>query len=239
MPNDDVADLLQNPILEVLGREIVDGALTSGDRLTLESLQERFGVSRTVMRDCMRVLESLRMVVSRRRVGLVVQEPEDWNKFDRRVIRWRLAGPGREAQFTELTELRIAVEPLSAARAARRSSAVVRDRLTELAANMRRLGEAGQLEEFLEADIEFHQLLLRASGNSMFAQLDGVIAEVLAGRTHQGLMPFHPRPEALAEHEAVADAVARQDPEAAERHMQVLVDEVRRALDSPNPSSAK
>ncbi|MBG6084740.1 FadR/GntR family transcriptional regulator [Zhihengliuella flava] len=236
MLNDDVADLLQNPILEELGQQIVDGVIAPGDRLTLDSLQARFGVSRTVMRDCMRVLESLRMVISRRRVGLVVQPPESWNKFDRRVIRWRLSGPGREDQFAELTELRIAVEPLSAARAAARATAVARDRLQELAGELRRLGEAGELEEFLAADIEFHQLLLRSSGNSMFAQLDGVIAEVLTGRTHQGLMPFHPRPEALAEHEAVADAVARRDSHAAERHMQVLVDEVRRALDSPNPA---
>ena len=225
------ATVLQEPIVETLGREIIDGVLSPGDRLTLEVLQSRFGVSRTVMRDCMRVLESLRLVYPKRRIGLVVQESRFWNAYDRRVIRWRLAGPGRERQFTELTELRVAVEPLAAAGAARRATAQAREEITSLAQQLRSLGEAGELEKFLAVDIAFHSLLLRASGNSMFAELDGVVAEVLSGRTHQGMMPFHPREEALAEHEAVAAAVADADGPGAERHMQVLVDEVRAALE--------
>lgn len=227
-----VATVLQEPIVETLGREITDGTLRPGDRLTLEALQARFGVSRTVMRDGMQVLESLRMVYAKRRVGLVVQEPRFWNAYDRRVIRWRLAGPGRERQFTELTELRIAVEPLAAAGAARRAPDPDREEILRLAAELRRLGEAGDLEGFLQADIAFHSLLLHASGNSMFAELDGVVAEVLAGRTHQGMMPFQPREKALAEHEAVAFAVAAADGPGAEAHMQVLVDEVRAALEA-------
>lgn len=226
------ATVLQEPIVETLGREITDGVLRPGDRLTLESLQARFGVSRTVMRDGMRVLESLRLVYAKRRVGLVVQEPRFWNSYDRRVIRWRLAGPGRERQFTELTELRVAVEPLAAAGAARRAPDTARAEIVRLAAEMRRLGEAGDLEAFLSVDIAFHALLLRASGNSMFAELDGVVAEVLTGRTEQGMMPFHPRAKALDEHDAVAAAVAASDGVAAERHMQVLVDEVRAALEA-------
>ena len=225
------ATVLQEPIVETLGREIIDGVLSPGDRLTLEALQSRFGVSRTVMRDCMWVLESLRLVYPKRRIGLVVQESRFWNAYDRRVIRWRLSGPGRERQFTELTELRVAVEPLAAAGAARRATAQAREEITSLAQQLRSLGEAGELEKFLAVDIAFHSLLLRASGNSMFAELEGVVAEVLSGRTHQGMMPFHPREEALAEHEAVAVAVADADGPGAERHMQVLVDEVRAALE--------
>ncbi|MGO1518103.1 MAG: FadR/GntR family transcriptional regulator [Arthrobacter sp.] len=225
------ATVLQEPIVETLGREIVDGVLAPGDRLTLDALQSRFGVSRTVMRDCMRVLESLRLVYAKRRIGLVVQESRFWNAYDRRVIRWRLSGPGRERQFTELTELRVAVEPLAAAGAARRAPSQAREEIVSLAAQLRRLGEEGDLEGFLAVDIAFHALLLRASGNSMFAELDGVVAEVLSGRTHQGMMPFHPREKALAEHEAVAAAVAAADGPGAERHMQVLVDEVRAALE--------
>ncbi|MET1035990.1 MAG: FCD domain-containing protein [Arthrobacter sp.] len=226
------AEVLQEPIVEALGREIVDGVLAPGDRLTLESLQARFGVSRTVMRDCMRVLESLRLVYPKRRLGLVVQEPRFWAPYDPRVIRWKLAGPGRERQYAELTELRIAVEPLAAAGAARRADTAAREHVLRLAADLRRWGEAGDLEAFLKVDIEFHRLLLASSGNSMFAALGGVVEEVLTGRTRQGLMPFNPRREALEEHEAVARSVAAGDSAGAERHMQHLVDEVRAALEA-------
>jgi DNA-binding FadR family transcriptional regulator len=223
--------VLQEPIVETLGREIVDGLLPPGERLTLESLQQRFGVSRTVMRDCMRVLESLRLVYPKRRLGLVVQEARFWNPLDPRIIRWRLAGPGRERQYAELTELRVAVEPLAAARAALKAPDAARVEIVALGAELRRLGEAGELEAFLAVDIAFHKLLLESSGNTMFAALNNVVAEVLAGRTHQGLMPFKPLAEALDEHEAVAAAVAAGDQAAAESHMQNLVNEVRAALE--------
>ncbi|MEE1621447.1 FadR/GntR family transcriptional regulator [Zafaria sp. Z1313] len=226
------ADVLQERLIEELGREIVDGVLAPGSRLTLGGLQERFGVSRTVVRDCMRVLESLRLVYPKRRLGLVVHDPRHWNRYDPRVIAWRLAGPGRQEQFTELTQLRIAVEPLAAAGAARLAADEARTRLTDLAGELRRLGEAGDLEGFLAVDTAFHRLLLEESGNSMFAALHEVVAEVLAGRTHQGLMPFNPREIALKRHEEVAAAVAAGDCAAAERHMQELVDEVRAALDA-------
>ena len=80
-----------------------------------------------------------------------------------------------------------------------------------LAADLRRLGEAGDLEAFLAADIEFHRLLLQSCGNEMFLALEGMVAEVLTSRTQQGLMPFKPRDEALQAHEDVAAAVAGGD----------------------------
>ncbi|MGH3950638.1 MAG: hypothetical protein ACRDSE_16225, partial [Pseudonocardiaceae bacterium] len=52
--------------------------------------QDRHGVSRTVARETMRVLESMGLVVSRRRVGITVRPLGEWNVFDPRVIWWRL-----------------------------------------------------------------------------------------------------------------------------------------------------
>jgi DNA-binding FadR family transcriptional regulator len=150
--------------------------------------------------------------------------------FDPRVIRWRLAGPGRLAQLRSLTELRAAVEPVAAAAAARHADPGEVDRLLALVARMRELGEAGRLDEFVVCDIEFHALLLRAGRNEMFAALTDVVAEVLAGRTRHGLMPDRPRPEALDAHDAVADAIRARDPEAAERAMTVITTEIRAAL---------
>lgn len=224
------AAVLNARIVEVLGREIAGGVLRPGDRLTLEGLQEEFGVSRTVIRDCTRVLESMNLVYSKRRIGVVVQERRFWNVFDPRMIRWRLMGPGRTGQFRTLTELRVAVEPMAAAGAARHADDGDRSRLLTLAADLRRLGEAGRLEAFLEADIEFHTLLLRKSGNEMFASLQDVVAEVLAGRTRQGLMPLHPTEAGLCGHELVAAAVAGGDGAAAREHMAALLEEVRSAV---------
>ena len=222
------AEVMNNRIIEVVGRDIVTGVTSPGSRLTLEGLQEKFGVSRTVVRDCMQILEAMNLVYSKRRIGLVVQDPSRWNVYDPRVIGWRLSGPGRSEQFQSLTELRIAVEPLAAAGAARRASLDQRERLVLLSRRMREA--AADPEAFLAADIAFHALLLQASGNEMFAALSEVVAEVLSGRSRQNLMPSGPRPEALDQHEAVAAAVAAKDPAAARARMADLLLEVEDAI---------
>ncbi|MBG6226341.1 DNA-binding FadR family transcriptional regulator [Arthrobacter sp. CAN_A2] len=218
-------------IIDALGQDIADGVLPEGARLTIEGLQQQFGVSRTVVRDCMRVLESMNLIVPKRRIGLVVQGPERWNVYDPRVIRWRLHGPGRAAQFRSLTHLRRAVEPVAAALAARHASGAQRLRIAALGEDLRRLGEAGSLEEFLDVDIEFHTLILEASGNEMFHALREVIAEVLSGRTHQGLMPHNPKEHALRTHEQVASAIRGGDAATAEACMESLLAEVSEAID--------
>ena len=224
------AAVLYTPVLDSLGIAITSGASPVGTVLTLDDLQQTFKISRTIAREVMRILESMKLVRVRRRVGIIVRSPDDWNVFDARIIRWRLDGPERNAQLRSLTELRIAIEPYAAAAAANNATAAESLRILELAAEMRRSGEAGELEMFLELDIEFHSLMLRASCNEMFAALIDVVAEVLAGRTHHGLMPALPADEALEAHERIAQAVADHDPVAAEAGMHDALFEVRDTL---------
>lgn len=176
----------------------------------------------------MQILEAMNLVYSKRRIGIVVQDPAHWNVYDPRIIRWRLSGPGRRIQFRSLTELRIAVEPLAAAGAARKATPEQREALVDLARQMRE--SAGDSEAFLAADIAFHTLLLQASGNEMFTALSEVVAEVLSGRTRENLMPARPRPEALDGHEAVAAAVADMDSAGARARMAGLLVEVEEAI---------
>ncbi|MEO5780548.1 MULTISPECIES: FadR/GntR family transcriptional regulator [Arthrobacter] len=217
-------------VLDELGEGIVAGVFAPGQRLTLEGIQHQYGISRTLARDTTRVLESMNLVYSRRRVGIVVQDPALWNVFDPKLVRWRLASGRRTEQYASLTELRMAVEPIAAAGAARRAGAAERRQLAALAAELRRLGEAGDLEGFLAADIAFHQLILHSSGNEMFHALDAMVAEVLSSRTRQRLMPFHPHPDALQAHEDVAAAVAAGDAGTAETAMHRILEEVRTAM---------
>ena len=216
-------------MLDALGQEITDGTLPAGHVLTLDLLEERFGVSRTVAREAMRILQSMGLVTSRRRVGITVRPRESWNLFDPRVIWWRLSGDGRDAQLRSLTELRTAVEPLAAAAAAHNASGEVRARVIDLSSAMREKGESSELSEFLDLDIAFHTALLKASGNEMFEALAGVVTVVLQGRTQLGLMPPQPVPEALALHEEVAYSVADGRAADSENAMRELLAEVRSA----------
>ncbi|MFJ6215815.1 FadR/GntR family transcriptional regulator [Streptomyces sp. NPDC092296] len=214
---------LHGRLLADLGPAIASGEIPVGAVLRMEELEARYGVSRTVVREAVRVLEAMRMVASRRRVGITVQPRAGWDVFDPLVIRWRLAGPDRAAQLRSLGDLRAAVEPAAAALAARHATDDQRRALGALAVELTVTARTGDLAAFLGQDIAFHRVLLEASGNEMFAQLGDVVAAVLTGRTEHRLMPHHPRPYALARHREVAEAVCAGEPERAERAMRAIV----------------
>ncbi len=224
----DETPLRHHAIARELGIEIIDGEWT-GSR-TLEDIQSRFNVSRTVAREVSRQLEGMGLVRTRRRLGLVAQPIAQWNVLDPALIDWRLHSSDREEQIYSLTQLRLAVEPAAAESAARFASIHTRASLLPLAAEMRRTGEAGQLREFLQYDVQFHSVLLQSCGNELFAALSDLVAVVLHGRTELGLMPAQPKEEALAGHEAVAQAIFRGDAAGARTAMEGILQEVRDAF---------
>jgi DNA-binding FadR family transcriptional regulator len=208
-------------LVQALGGRIASGDLPSGTVLTLADLEREFDASRTAVREAVRVLESLELVRSRRRVGITVQPRETWRVLDGQLIRWTLAGPGRQRQLVELMELRAALEPAAARLAAERATDEQRTALVGVAAELDRLGRAGRGDspEYLATDIEFHTLLLAASGNLLYAELAAPVREILQGRTELGLTPAVPVRGTLDAHVAAAAAVAAGDGEAAEHHV--------------------
>ncbi|WP_327366454.1 FadR/GntR family transcriptional regulator [Streptomyces sp. NBC_01217] len=208
---------LHTHVLDTLGLEIAAGEHRPGEVLRTDEVAQRFDVSRTVVREVVRVLESMHLVESRRRVGVTVRPTEAWNVYDPQVIRWRLAGADRPRQLRSLTVLRSAIEPVAAGLAARNATPEQCAALTECALGMVATSRGQQLEGYLEHDIAFHRIVLNASGNEMFARLGDVVAEVLAGRTHHQVMFEDPDPAAVTLHVRLAEAVREGDAAAAER----------------------
>ncbi|MBB4944453.1 DNA-binding FadR family transcriptional regulator [Streptosporangium album] len=221
---------LHHSVLDKLGMLIASNDLNAGQVLKIEELEVRFGVSRSVIRETIRVLESMGLVSSRRRVGVTVAARAEWNLFDPRIIRWRLAGQERDRQLRSLGELRHGIEPVAAALAAQHATPEQCGVLTGAVMQMAVHGRSGDLEAYLAADVLFHRTLLEASGNEMLASLIGVVTEVLTGRTHHHLMPAHPEPAAIRWHAEVAQAVQSGDAAEAERSMRDIVDEATRAM---------
>ena len=206
--NENGGELLQDAVCRTLAIEMLDGKWPAGESLTLENVQNRFRISRTVAREVAKTLESMGAVTVRRRVGLVARPFSDWQALSRQVIEWRLRSTQRERQLSSLTELRLAVEPAAAASTARLAPIDVKVKFPVYAAQMRRIVEV----------------------NEVFAALADTIVTVLRGRVELGKYPMKPKPAALDAHDAVADAIAKGDPERARKAMFGIVDEVARAL---------
>ena len=221
---------LHDNLLSALGTAIVSGEYPPGEVLTLDGVSAQHGISRSVAREAIRVLESMGLVASRRRVGITIQPAQKWNVFDPQLIRWRLESGDRSAQLVSFSELRRGFEPAAAALAARRANPHQCRIMAAAVSDMVVHGRSGDLDAYLLADKIFHQTLLEASGNEMFRALNGVVAEVLAGRTHHGMMPAVPNPAAIELHDDVARAIRLRDEEAAERAMRAIIDEAASAV---------
>ena len=85
-----VGELMQDSVSRTLAIEMLDGVWKAGESLTLEALQSRFGISRTVAREVAKTLESMNAVLVKRRIGLVARPFGEWQALNHQVIEWRL-----------------------------------------------------------------------------------------------------------------------------------------------------
>jgi DNA-binding FadR family transcriptional regulator len=217
-------------LLDAIGSSIVSGEIPAGASMTLDDLQARYNISRTVARECMRILESAQMVVARRRFGIVVLPSQDWNPYDRNIIRWRLEGTERNQQLQYLTELRLGVEPMAAALAAVRSTEAERDSLRQAAAELKVFSESGRADRYRESDVRFHSVLLRSSRNYMYAALADPICEAISAQPLHNVRQDFPSPEAAHLHYRVMQSVCSGDSTAAEEAMRQILSDVRSGL---------
>lgn len=214
---------LHRHVVDLIGTRIVNGEYASGSVINAGALEEEFGVSRSVVREAVRVLTSAGMLTSTKRIGTKVMSPAQWNPYDPLVIGWRLAGPDPQAQLRSLTELRVAIEPVAAEFAALHALPAQRSELQAVARAMDSEVASGDVAAFLNLDIKFHSLILAASGNEMFANLADPIGATLRGRTATGLLPEHPHEETARLHLEIADAIADADAQRARAAMEMVV----------------
>ena len=209
---------LHAALVDALGADVVSGRLAAGHVLTLDGLGAQYEVSRSVAREAIRVLESMGMVASRRRVGITIQPAEAWNVFDPRLVRWQLDSGDRAALLGALHELRRGIEPAAAALAARRADPHQCRTLAGAVSDMAVHGRAGDTRAYLLADNVFHRTLLEASGNGLFRALNALIELTAQDRSE-------PSDRAtIALHDDVARAIRERDEAAAEAAMRALVD---------------
>ncbi|QKS11849.1 FadR family transcriptional regulator [Curtobacterium sp. Csp1] len=213
---------LHAQVLETLGQQIVDGLLRPGTVVRPEAVAEEYGVSRSVVREALRVLQSLGLVEPRQRVGTLVRPASSWELLAPTVIRWRGASPAYFAQQRELLELRLGVEPVAAALAATNVGTDATDGTDRTAAvlaaatDMAAACDRDDSRAYLEADVRFHRALLAASSNAVFAHFAGTVEALLRTRTSESRDTItrwtH---DAAARHVAVARAVVDGDADAA------------------------
>ena len=184
-----------------------------GSRLPSEAkMADRFGVSRTVIREAVSRLKSEGLVESRQGSGVFVREENTDAPFriDPNIM-------DSAKSLLQVVELRKVLESVIAALAAKRRSAAQLEAIREALAQIDSDVEAGG--DGVDADIAFHRSIAEATGNPHFLALIQFLFNFLRTAT-QTTRAIEATQESMSqqvriEHRSILEAIARQDPEAA------------------------
>lgn len=216
---------LHGQVVELLGTRIVSGALPADSPLDLAALGIELDISRTVLREAMKVLAAKGLVDARQKRGTYVRPRAEWNLLDADVLRWQFIGDDSLDLLDQLAEARSIVEPASARLAAVRRTD---DDLAALSGALERMREAGVSgEEAIAADLEFHRALRMAAHNEVLTRMAAVLEVGLAARNtlvHGDRAASVRAADPVPSHQAVFMAIRAGVPEAAEEAMRRLLD---------------
>jgi DNA-binding FadR family transcriptional regulator len=222
-------------IVHALGLDIISGGLPSGSLLPGDAeLMDRFGVSRTVLREALKTLAAKGLVVPRARIGTRVTPRASWNLFDAEILAWHFEAGIDEQFLVHISEIRLAFEPHAAEMAARRATRTDVDVLIDLAADIGRSGHTAQTHAM--ADLRFHLAVANASGNPFMASVGNLIEAALLGVFRLGSPTADPAliKAAAQDHLRIAEAIRDGNGGAARQAMEAViltgVERVRRSI---------
>ncbi len=154
------------------------GDLPAGKSLPIEAeLGKKFGASRTVMREAVKILSTKGLIGQRPRVGTYVHPEEKWDLLDAEVLTWILDRHFSHSLVREFLEVRIGIEPAAAALAAANATDADKELLKSRLDKMK--GAINGHFDPVAADIAFHATILEISHNRFYHQLTPIIETAL------------------------------------------------------------
>ncbi|MBB4699384.1 DNA-binding GntR family transcriptional regulator [Sphaerisporangium siamense] len=183
-------------VIEEIRALIYNGTMASGARISTDELAERFGVSRTPVRDALQQLSVEGLVTITPRVGVFVREISP-------------------QEITDVYQIKTALEPMMAAWAAERGTPEQRAAFRGAFDELERLARSDNVQEYVRALEERREALLamaRSDGlRDSFAVLDGRVRLLRFRNLSQPGRLI----ESAAQHRSIAEAIEAGDPDAA------------------------
>ena len=210
-------ETLSDQVAAEILRQIVSGELNPGDRLPAErKLSDDLGVSRVSVRAGLQKLKAQGLLQSVQGGGTSVAGP-NINSGDPALL--ALAKLDRSS-LVDLVDLRSVLEVWAAKRAARQASDA---EIAEMYAEIQRMRDGN--DNKAEDDFDFHLSIARASGSPIYRHVLAIIRSTLLEMLIYNRFELFGKEEhdavILHQHEAIADAIAAHDPDAAETAMRI------------------
>ncbi len=195
---DDLTDTLVGSLVTVVRRLIVDGDIEAGGKINELAMAQQLGVSRSALRESVRLLEQS---------GLVVIEPNR-GVFVRRVSL-------KEA--LDLFDVRAGLARTAGSLAATRAGQPELDRLGSLHEQLVDARRRADFDTYYETNLLFHATLFSATGNDRLANLDAMMSGELQLFRRRNLGNEGQLDASVAEHARILDAIRARDPARAGR----------------------
>ena len=218
-------------IVQLLGSRIVSGEITEGETLPNEDeLAIELGVSRTVIREGVKMLTAKGLLEVRTRVGTTVLPKSHWNLLDPDVLTWCYESGPTRSFLNNLIEVRQLIEVRAAELAAVRATG---DDIKRLEERYRLLEEALEHDEaYIEADISFHEAIFNACHNELLEQIARTLRQALkSSRKITVQIPGSSR-DALPLHHAVVQAISKRDADEAKRATLAIIDRSKQDIEA-------
>ena len=199
-------------VARVLAARIIDagGGTRRALRLPTErEISEEFGVSKTVAREVVAHLSSMRLVVVHHGRRMQMLPESDWN-FLHPVMLELQDEDGKRRLLAELFDVRLLIEPETAARAARDATGEQLTRMVDHLDAMQRSIDAP--DEYLEHDVAFHQVVIGASENRLLAHILDSVRHLMTTSRRVTMTVPDSRPQAVEGHREVYEAIRDGDP---------------------------
>lgn len=219
-------------VTSTLAKLILSGEIAPGNRLPTEAeLGEQMAVSRTALRESVRMLAGKGLVESQPRIGTVVLPQSQWNQLDPDLLAWREDLPPDIEFIRALIEAREVLEPAAAAFAARRATGQDLGKIADaFEAMCAAEARADSIEASVEADEAFHLAILMASHNAVFANFAAVIGSALRSSFRLTTSASENYSATLQMHGDVLEAIRMRDSARAEKLMSQLISVASRDL---------
>ncbi len=206
---------------------IIEGQLQPGDKLPSEAeLSAKHGVSRSVVREALRILESKGLIEVKSGTGAFVASPQASFSAASEAIEWLV---NRRDSLLHLLQVRESVEGLTASLAASLAPAHVLQELEQVVQRQRELARSpANLDKQIELDVRFHTLIAKSSGNAIAEEIVARIVPAFCESNRAVLYLSHGNmKKTLQEHHQILQALAARDPAKAEAVIRAHIARVR------------
>jgi DNA-binding FadR family transcriptional regulator len=199
---------------------IVSGSYPSGTLLPPEPvLCQSFDVSRSVVREAMKVLEEKGLARARQGHGTTVSPPDEWNMLDPAVLDAAIRADETMEILDALVDVRVALESAMASTAAQSMGEAELAELGDLLEEMS--AQTHEPERYLASDARYHDFIMRCSGNRLGRSIIRAIHPHARASSRYNPPPDEASIElAHAGHTAIYEQLRRHDPEGAAAAMQ-------------------